>query len=117
MRAIKAPLRAAALFALLTTLACDAEVAETLNLSPLHLEWPSNWSFDASKRVIEGKGSNGEKVLIMVLRRSEPSPSGKEVDRLAMGPKADLTIVRELSAFPVAEGKTGYSAAWEYDCG
>lgn len=96
-----------------------------LHLRPLHLELPATWTFDGSKQPIEGRGPDGEKVLISIMRKSpgvasEPMPTAKETAQgFAQGPMSELTakggkaVVRPVSEFPAQEGKAGYSAGSE----
>jgi hypothetical protein len=110
---------------LFTISGSSAQDVGVLHLRPLHLELPSTWSFDGSRNPIEGKGPQGEKLLISTMRRrvsaaSEPAPSAKETAQgFAQGPMGDLAskggkvVVRPVSEFPVQDGKAGYSAGSE----
>lgn len=96
-----------------------------LHLTPLHLELPFSWKFDGSKRPIEGKGPDGEVVLISVKRMQADEKSGatlsakeaaKNFAQGAMGQlasKGKQTIVRPVSEFPTIEDKVAYSAGSE----
>ena len=102
-----------------------AQDVGVLHLRPLHLELPATWTFDGSKRPIEGRGPEGEKVLISIMRKrpgaaSEPVPTAKEMAQgFAQGPMSELAskggkaVVRPVSEFPVQEGKAAYSAGSE----
>jgi hypothetical protein len=115
-------LLSALLFAHVGAFAQDVGV---LHLRPLHLELPATWAFDGSKRPIEGRGPEGEKVLISIMRKrpgaaSEPLPTAKEMAQgFGQGPMGELalkggkTVVRPVSEFPVQDGKAGYSAGSE----
>lgn len=110
---------------LLVSLGARAQDVGVLHLRPLHLELPATWTFDGSKRPIEGRGPDGEKVLISIMRKrpeaaSEPAPSAKEMAQgFANGPMSQLAskggkvVVRPVGEFPVPEGKAGYSAGSE----
>lgn len=110
---------------LLAPLGARADDVGVLHLGPLHLELPATWTFDGSKRPIEGRGPDGEKVLISIMRKrpeapSEPAPSAKEMAQgFANGPMSQLAsnggkvVVRPVGEFPVPEGKAGYSAGSE----
>jgi hypothetical protein len=103
--------------------AASAQDVGILHLRPLHLELPSTWNFDGTKRPIEGRGPNGEKVLISILRKQSTSESLRTAQdtakSFAQGPMRDLatkngkTIVRPLSELPVQDGKAGYSVGSE----
>lgn len=96
-----------------------------LHLTPLHLELPVTWTFDGSKQPIEGRGPQGEKVLISTMRKrsgaaSEPLPTAKETARhFVQGPMGELAskggkaVIRPVSEFTVSEGRAGYSTASE----
>ena len=108
-----------------TLSAALAQEVGVLHLRPLHLELPATWSFDGSKRPIEGVGPDGEKVLISILRLrpkapSEPLPSAQDTargfvqDRMGeLATKGGKTVVRPVSEVPVPEGKAGYSVGSE----
>jgi hypothetical protein len=110
---------------LLSRTSALAQDVGVLHLRPLHLELPATWTFDGSKRPIEGRGPEGEKVLISIMRKrpgaaSEPMPSAQETAQgFVHGPMGELasksgkTVVRPISEFPVQEGKAGYSAGSE----
>jgi len=99
-----------------------AQDVGVLNLRPLHLAVPATWSFDESKRPIAGKGPDGEKVLISVMRL-KPGVEANARNSLvatakdfADGPMIGLTskngriIVRPVSGLSVGDGKIGFSA-------
>ena len=96
-----------------------------LHINPLHLELPTTWNFDGTKHPIEGRGPTGEKVLISVYRQvqggsseSIPPPS-QAAEGFAHGlmtqlaTKGGQVVVRQISDFPLAVGKIGFSAASE----
>jgi len=113
------------LFCILANTAALAQDIGVLHLRPLHLELPPTWTFDGSKRPIEGKGPDGEKVLISIMRKrpsaaSEPVPAAQEMAQgFAQGPMRELAskggkaVVRPVSEFPTHEGKAAYSAGSE----
>jgi hypothetical protein len=98
-----------------------AQSVGVLHLNPLHLELPATWIFDGSKNPIEGKGPNGEVLLISVLRRQAgPSESALKVAEGFSGEEmADLAsrrgkvVIRPVGKFPAPTGKVGYSAGSE----
>jgi hypothetical protein len=113
------------LFVAVLAAAAGAQDVGVLNLSPLHLTLPPTWSFDGSKRPIEGQGPDGEKVLISVLHRradaqgkaAQPAQdlakdfaNGLMKDLAAKGGKVVIRPVVELQASP---GKAVFSAASE----
>lgn len=108
----------------LTPLGARAQDTGTLHLRPLHLDFPATWTFDGSKRPIEGRGPQGEKVLISIARprpgaASGPGPSAKDMAKgledvlKGLAAKTGKVLVRPVSEFPVPEGKVGYSSATE----
>jgi hypothetical protein len=113
------------LFAALATASARAQDVGLLHLRPLHLELPPTWTFDGTKRPIEGRGPDGEKVLVTIMRRkpgaaSEPIPTAKETARgFTQGPMTEMaskggkTVVRPVGELPTPEGKAGYSAGSE----
>jgi hypothetical protein len=102
-----------------------AQEVGVLHLNPLHLELPSTWTFNGSKQPLEGKGPDGEKVLISIMRirpgaASGPVPTANEsLQGLVQGPMVQLAskggqvVVRPVSQFPTKEGKAAYSAGSE----
>lgn len=121
------PLRILVLFSVLLLLQVGtyAQDVGVLHLRPLHLELPPTWTFDGSKRPIEGRGPDGEKVLVSIMRKrpgaaSEPVPTPKEMAQgFANGPMSELAskggkvVVRSVGEFPVPEGKAAYSSGSE----
>jgi hypothetical protein len=110
-------------FYCITTLAAPPEKAGTLNLSPFYLTFPATWTFDASKRPIEGHGPHGELLLITVHHHSDTSVSPLSIQDIAtdfaknkmptLAAKNGQEIIRPVTVFPVPEGKLGFSAASE----
>lgn len=98
-----------------------AQSVGVLHLNPLHLELPATWIFDGSKDPIEGKGPNGEVLLISVMRRQAgPSESALKVaegfsgeDMADLASKRGKLVIRPVEKFPVPMGKIGYSAGSE----
>ncbi len=91
-----------------------------LHLNPLHIELPATWVIDGSRSPIEGRGPNGEKMLITVMRLQDGAVS-KSADEIArgfanaemkrLGSEDGQIVIREVSPLPVSEGKAGYSMA------
>jgi hypothetical protein len=102
-----------------------AEDVGVLHLNPLHLTFPATWTFDGSNKPIEGRGPDGEKVLITIMKHiadngSNASQSGKDLasnfaknQMHVLATKAGQTVVRPVTHLPTPEGKTGFSAASE----
>lgn len=112
------------LLAFLTPLGARAQDTGTLHLRPLHIDFPATWVFDGSKRPIEGRGPQGEKVLISVARQrpgaaSGPAQSARDMAQgledvlKGLAARTGKVLVRPVSEFPVPEGKVGYSSAAE----
>ena len=97
----------------------------TLHLNPLHIDLPSNWSFNSSSNLIEGSTLEGELLQISILRqRDDASPlkSGEEILKQGilehmqmMAEKDGGTVKRAMKQIPVPDGKSGYSLAAQID--
>src|SRR5580698_2173399 len=74
----------------------NAQDVGLLHLGALRLQFPSTWSFDFSKRPVEGRGPNGERVLITTeTRKDAGTPDGERaagnaVDGFAKGPMTEI---------------------------
>ena len=96
-----------------------------LNLPPLRLTLPPTWTFDGSKRPIEGKGPDGEKLLISVVRRRTDAqgqaakPAQEFAKGFADGPMKELAakggkvVIRPVVEIQASPGKAAFSAASE----
>lgn len=112
-----------ALIAALLHLAFPAHSQEigVLNLTPLHLQFPATWQFHARGKLIEGKGANGEIVLVTIIRRQ--NSANKSTIELAkdfaatelnqLGRKGSLAVVRPLAPLPAPDGKIAFSIVSE----
>ncbi len=95
----------------------------TLHLNPMHIELPSTWSFGNSEMPIEGKGPNGEKLLITIMKQKYKGTSTLSPEEAAAGfvngPMVELAtkngqkVVSAVSKFPTKEGNVAFSVASE----
>jgi hypothetical protein len=114
-------------FTFLATLSLSvrAEDVGVLHLRPLNLVLPPTWTFDGSKKPIEGHGPDGEKLLITIMKRrlgadTATSASAKDMavnfsrDMMpTLAAKDGKTIIRPVTPVITAEGKVAFSAASE----
>jgi hypothetical protein len=108
-----------------TALPAQAEDVGVLHLRPLHLILPPTWTFDESKNPIEGRGPDGEKLLITIMKRrsdggSNSPASAKDLasgfakDKMPLlAAKDGKTVVRPVTPVSTPEGKVGFAAASE----
>ncbi|MEN3112009.1 hypothetical protein ACFONG_19355 [Uliginosibacterium paludis] len=109
------------LLTLVAAFSINAQDVGVLHLTPLHLQLPPTWQFDGSKNPIEGKGANGEKMLISKVRRSKPeappatiyAEKMAETHMAAYASNKGKAVIRPVSETPSLPGKKLFSAASE----
>ncbi|WP_141753218.1 hypothetical protein [Duganella sp. HH101] len=109
------------LASLLLSFSAQMAHAQAVDAPPLHLQLPSTWTLDSARRPMEGKGPDGEKMMVTIARAlpNKTTTAREDAHAFAQGVLKDVAsrngklVVRAVEAFPVPAGKTAYSSASE----
>lgn len=109
------------LASLLLFFSAEMAQAQMVEAPPLHLQLPSTWTLDSARRPMEGKGPDGEKMLLTIARARPDKTTSAQEDAKSfaqdilkkMASRNGKQVIRPVEQFAVPAGKAAYSSASE----